>query len=267
MQLTYFKNHRFIFLILAAIGMIKFSACSESEETSRDFDPTLFLNHSENYSLSYQDCEINSDACTYISISYPVFDLKENEELIRIRKRIETILVGDDNETVEELCEGFISDYNQFIEEESLNGENYDLQWYDERIGEIISIQKKAISIKVSFSSFYGGAHPNEYIYLRNYHPSSGDSIGLGMVFTEEALKELTILGESAFRRSKSLSKEVSLEGEGFWFDDDRFELTGNFAFTEQGLWFYYNNYEIAPYSMGASEIMLPYTQIVHLFE
>ena len=137
MQLTYFKHYRLVLLLLLILAVIKFSACTENEGASEAFDPTVFLNHSENYTLTYQDCDISSDSCTYISISYPVFDLKENEETLRIRKRIEKILLGNNNKTIEDVCKGFISDYSQCIKEESVIGEAYDLQGDVERVGEL----------------------------------------------------------------------------------------------------------------------------------
>jgi hypothetical protein len=236
-------------------------------QDDNEFDPVQFLNHNENYSLSFQNCDINSENCTYISITYPVFDVEENAEMTKIREAIELLLFGDDSASVEEIGRRFIENYDDFVNDESINEDGYDLAWYDIRDGEIIFINKRALSFAASVASFYGGAHPSEYVYLRNFDPLSGDSIGLGMVFKEEALKELTSIGEREFRKRKGLKKKDSLEENGYWFEEDRFELTSNFAFTENGLWFYYNDYEIAPYSMGSSEIILPYNQIAHLFE
>ena len=42
-------------------------------------------------------------------------------------------------------------------------------------------------------------------------------------------------------------------------------EPTENFYLTPQGITFYYNIYEIAPYVMGPTSITLPYERIQHL--
>ena len=111
-----------------------------------------------------------------------------------------------------------------------------------------------------------GGAHPGSGIYLRNFIPSTGDSLGLGMVFGDEAIKELTEIGEMEFNKKYPLAEGESYDQAGYWFKDDVFLLTPNFAFTSEGLWFYYNEYEIASYATGPQEILIPYEKIKHLF-
>jgi len=51
----------------------------------------------------------------------------------------------------------------------------------------------------------------------------------------------------------------------GFYFDNDVFTLTDNFAITKKGLKFVYNPYEVAPYALGQQEIMIPYALIKEL--
>lgn len=267
-QLTYFMYSRVSGFILIGFIAFQFSSCTGVSDTKQDFDPSMYMNSTESISMSYKDCDIEEDNCTYISLSYPEFELKEKyENVARINEKVKLIVFGDESQSAEDLCKTFIKDYDDFISDPSLESEDYTLAWYDIREAEITSIQKRVISLASRVKSFYGGAHPNEYVYLRNFNPYTGDSIGLGMVFSEEALVELTHLGENAFRRSENLDSDVSYETAGYWFEDNQFELSDNFAFTEQGLWFYYNNYEIAPYSMGHSEFILPYNIVMHLFD
>jgi Protein of unknown function (DUF3298) len=51
----------------------------------------------------------------------------------------------------------------------------------------------------------------------------------------------------------------------GFWFKDNIFTLNNNFAITDQGILFYYNNYEIASYVYGPTKIFIPYDSIENL--
>jgi len=48
----------------------------------------------------------------------------------------------------------------------------------------------------------------------------------------------------------------------GFYFEQDIFTLTDNFAITKEGLKFVYNPYEVAPYAFGQQEIIIPYTSL-----
>jgi hypothetical protein len=267
MQLTYFTYLKPFLLLFLSVSILFFYSCSD-EWGEDEFVANDYLNHVEEYSASYQNCELYSDNCTYISISYPVFDVENGDEgMDKIAEHIQSLVIGENELNAEDVCEKFIDEYANFVNDTSINEDGYNLAWYDNRNAEFISIQKKVISVKTSTSNFYGGAHPNSYVYLRNYDPVSGDSIGLEMIFNEDALNELSNLAEHIFRKSKNISKNTSLDSEGYWFEDDHFELTPNFAFTDQGLWFYYNDYEIAPYSMGESEIIVPYSIIMHLFD
>jgi len=267
-QLTYFMYSRFFQSILIGFIAFQFSSCSEGSDSKQDFDPSIYMHTKETISMTYNNCDIQDDNCTHISLSFPVFELVDKyESVARINDKVAAVVFGEENKSASDLCNSFIQNYDDFITDNDSENEEYILAWYDEREAEITSIQKKVISIASKVRSFYGGAHPSEYVYLRNFDPQTGDSIGLGMIFNEEALIELTHLGENAFRKAKKLGSDASYESEGYWFEDDQFELTDNFAFTEQGLWFYYNDYEIAPYSMGHSEFILPYNIIMHLFD
>jgi hypothetical protein len=62
----------------------------------------------------------------------------------------------------------------------------------------------------------------------------------------------------------KNLKPNQSLEGE-FWFDNNKFHLNENFLFTKTGITFFYNEYEIACYACGTTEIEIPYKNIKSL--
>jgi len=53
----------------------------------------------------------------------------------------------------------------------------------------------------------------------------------------------------------------------GFYFENDVFKLTANFAITKEGLKFLYNPYEIAPYALGQQEIIIPYAALGELIK
>ena len=265
-HLTNFKKFNFTSLLVILFVLLYLTSCSDAIDDN--FDPKQFKSHTKKESRTYKACDQLSDTCTYIEINSLVFDhLAEYENLQNISRQLDIILLGREISTVDSVCADFINEYDRIVNDSVMMAEEYSLAWYDNREAEMISVKKRVISIKCVIKSFYGGAHPNEYVYLRNFIPHSGDSLGLGMIFNASSLKELRTLAEFTFRKKYDLSDDETFESAGYWFEDNNFELSTNFAFTEQGLWFYYNNYEIAPYSMGASEIVVPYSIIMHLFE
>jgi hypothetical protein len=76
---------------------------------------------------------------------------------------------------------------------------------------------------------------------------------------------EINVIAEQAFRESRNIAPDVSLEGEGFWFQNNTFAINNNFGILEDGLAFHFNAYEVAPYAMGASEFTIPYEDIMSL--
>jgi hypothetical protein len=75
----------------------------------------------------------------------------------------------------------------------------------------------------------------------------------------------LNNVAEKIFCKVKELKPEDNLEEAGFWFKGNKFSFNENFGIRNEGLVFYFNSYEIAPYAMGPTEIMIPYSEIKNL--
>ena len=84
-------------------------------------------------------------------------------------------------------------------------------------------------------------------------------------IFKPNFEEELRKLGEDQFRLVRDLSQDEDLGEAGFWFDDNKFSLNDNFALTEDGIRFFYNSYEIAPYALGTTDITISYDSIKNL--
>ena len=202
-----------------------------------------------------------------MSLDYPKFKNASNDEVLyKIDQKIEKLMLSStEASSPESACKKFIVDYEGFVNDPEIG--DYKTPWFDNRKATWLSIEKKVFSVEVNISNFMGGAHSNSFTMLRNFNPYTGDSLGLEMIFDPESMLELTKLGEMHFRKTQKMKNEISYEEAGYWFKDNQFYLTANFAFTEEGLLFYYNEYEIAPYSMGAQYFVIPYSLIMHLFK
>ena len=261
MKITVFSNA----IIFA--GLLLLNACASEDEKGDSFDPDFYTYDLVHVESTYQGCKAGKDNCTYMTIDYTKFKNADKSEVLKKidRKIKKLVLYATEAASPEAACNAFVNDYEKFIKDEE--NDDYETAWFDSRKAEWLSIQKKVLSIECHISSFMGGAHSNSYVMLRNFNPYTGDSLGLGMIFTPESLHELTGFGEMQFRKTQKIKKGLSYEDAGYWFKDNQFYLTDNFAFTKGGLLFYYNEYEIGPYSMGAVYFVIPYSQIMHLFE
>ena len=72
---------------------------------------------------------------------------------------------------------------------------------------------------------------------------------------------------EPHFRKLFKLTSKESLNDNGFWFENDQFSVYENFTFQVGELLVYYNSYDIAPYSGGPTELLVPFEEIKHLLK
>lgn len=215
------------------------------------------------------DCDTASAECTTIYFSYPRIIGSGNKALNdTLSAQIEKWLTGtpDGQEkglSAEEFCKTFVSDYEKFAREFPQSP----AKWYIRREIEIIANNKHFITLQLSDESYLGGAHGMNIHLFANFNPSGGQRIALSELVAEGKMQELEKVAESHFREENSIPKGQSLKEAGyFYMEEDStgspFHLTDNFAITRDGLLFYYNPYDIAPYSMGATLLKVPFTDI-----
>jgi hypothetical protein len=135
-------------------------------------------------------------------------------------------------------------------------------RWVDERRMEVIHADHQVLSVELGLYAFTGGAHPNTFIELASFDLATSKPLELADLVADGADARLAALGERQFRKAREIPEGESLEEAGFWFEDDRFELSGNFAVTAEGLAFVFNPYEVAPYVFGPTRITLPWKEL-----
>jgi hypothetical protein len=130
-----------------------------------------------------------------------------------------------------------------------------------------LSIDEAGSYVNVTSSgwSYMGGAHGNGYVAYKHFDRETGRELSLMDFFTD--IDALNSIAEPHFRKLFDLNPTESLNDYGFWFENDKFSVNNNFTFTSESVVFYYNSYEIAPYSGGPTELEVPLNEIRHLFK
>jgi hypothetical protein len=111
---------------------------------------------------------------------------------------------------------------------------------------------------------YTGGAHG---MRNRDYYVFSlGEKrqLSLSDIVQDEARPALDDLVEAALRKQMEIPDWIPLSERGF-FEDSPNRLD-DFFLTPQGLGFQWDPYEIAPYSMGIIEVVIPYDEAQGLF-
>ncbi len=233
---------------------------------------------SQLHKISFEQVEIsekevcddpNSDYCAEIKLGYPVFSIsgnKETEQKINYLIKTEMLLsiFSDDKiDSFDELVNSFFNEYRQFKTDIQ---DSYQ-EWFIERSGSVKFYNDDFISLAFSVYTYLGGAHPNSYTVFTVLDLKSGDKITQEENFIQGYKPILNEIAEKEFRKLKELGEYENLDEAGFWFEDNRFSLNDNFAISDEGLTFYYNNYEITAYAYGPTELIIPLAKISQLIK
>jgi len=153
-------------------------------------------------------------------------------------------------EDIKNLIQTRIDNFKKIISEPSPNSQKMTLSI---NYG-IIFNQEEILSIKFEEESYTGGAHPGHIIFTKNYSIPENIEISFDSVITAESiLKDISIFALDYFQKQK-FEHKLFLEGLA-----PKIENYKTFALTNDSIIFYFNEYQIAPYSAGSFELKIPY--------
>jgi len=239
--------------ILALILLVNLSSCENDTNASEGY-----LHFKKNtVQEKYGVCDGDS-ACGEINIEYPIFsknDKKVDDVLnAEITKDISTFY---DAKTVEETAQKFISEFSDYTKE------------FPDAIGNIWEVKMKyyittntenLLALTFYMEGYTGGAHGFRTTTYTNYNPKTAEKLKLTDVVSD--VEKLRLLAEQVFIKEYDLDPKKSFNTQGFWFIDDLFALNNNFEVSPKGITFYYNQYEIAPYSQGPIIVSIPMSKL-----
>ncbi|ABW31277.1 DUF3298 and DUF4163 domain-containing protein [Acaryochloris marina] len=206
--------------------------------------------------------------CTQIKVSYPHFEAIHSSDAIdSINRNIKQFLLQsasleNDPQTIEEAMVKFLKGYENSKQDFPHQG-----VWADEKTVEVLQNRSNLLSLQYSHYWYTGGAHPNSSRTYWNYNPKTGKQIQLADLFVEGYAPKLNRIAEKHFRQARELETNTSLNEVGFWFENDQFKVNTNFALAPGGLIFFFNTYEVSPYVMGPTEVVIPYGELKGLLK
>lgn len=210
----------------------------------------------------------DSDQCTRIRLRWPAIAWAPSPagaDSIRAFVRARMLQPYDGGAPLaneDSVMAGFIDAYRSFAS--SVPG-GPSAAWQFERRIEPLGDTLGVASFAVTEDAFLGGAHPNSTTSLANFDVSTGRMLKLSDLILDSGRDQLDAAGERAFRRVRKVAPGIDLNAAGFWFDRGEFKLNDNFAVTPTGMLFFFNAYEVAPYSFGATSISLPWSEVMPL--
>jgi hypothetical protein len=138
------------------------------------------------------------------------------------------------------------------------------LNWYYNEAFAYNAGNSKLAVISREWEYYTGGAHG---MRNKDYYVFSLDDkrrLALNDIIRDEAKPELGNLVEAALRKQMEIPEWIPLSEQGFF--ENTVEKLEDFFLVPQGLGFQWDPYEIAPYSMGIIEIVIPYDKLHGMF-
>lgn len=118
---------------------------------------------------------------------------------------------------------------------------------------------KQVVSMAYNWTVYEGGAHGNYAKWCVVFDKKDGSRVTYARLVKDEA--GLLAVAEKAFRQQIGMEENEKMY-QLYSFKNNQFHLSNDFVFSNDGLVFYYNPYEIAPYSTGIIALKLPYSDI-----
>lgn len=217
------------------------------------------------------DCNSKEGRCLNLKLKYP--EIEEGSEILRnsVNLTIKNFLInsmvmgagGTDGNvmTIDTAIIELEEEFRDFIDDLDFPTPN----WSIESTVDVTFSDSTYFAISMHNYNYMGGAHPNYSVSKRIFNKESGQILKLTDLVTDvSAIKKLV---ETNFRKEVKVPVPISLSESGFWFENDKFTLPENIGMTNDGLEFYYNPYEVAPYAQGAIDIVLPFNKIQNLLK
>jgi Protein of unknown function (DUF3298)/Deacetylase PdaC len=239
--------------IVACIVLLA-AACSQLNEKPAVVDFVM-----KDYKLeSVEGCKSDTSMCATFEVQYPDFIGLDTTVRRSIEDKVNFILNGSsgDAKSIDAMAKDFIADFESFKKEMPGFGLG---SYFRGKVRVLISTDT-LISLQVDTESFTGGAHASYTTNFVNVEPKTGTSYLLDAMLKPGYVDELNRLGEEDLRNQLAASEADSIEM--LEFPDGKFKLNENYGFRKEGIVFYFNDYEIAPFSEGPTEILIPYEKL-----
>lgn len=240
---------------------------TETPAEVTEYKPISYDFEMQTVQMKSENCA--PEACSEVSISYPVFAAGHdthasiNSLLTKEINRTlsDYIMEAEGTEDTDELCKMFIASYQDFKENfpESIT------PWYIRLEVAVGKTDRNFISLVINHSSYTGGVHPNSSVSYLNI-AADGEKIEELRYFVNSTSK-LQDLAEKEFRKQYNIAPEEQLSDKGFLFDDDQFSLSEDFGVSKSGIVFYYNADEISSNAQSPIILTIPFKDLTGLYK
>jgi hypothetical protein len=263
------KNILVIISSIILVGLFATSCIKKSKKL--EFD-NITVN--EKVYLFSDNDTLKPFANVEIDFNYPK-SFRNKEDLARLQEIFNGTFFNDESygalsakEALDIYLEKYTQEYrelgNQYYEDMgNLEGDNQpSWYWYQlHKSNEILFEDENILSYSVSHATYTGGAHGSLQVLYYTVNLDRLTTITEEDIFTPNYQQFLTTKIIDNLMKKYQANTPEELLNEGF-FDVNDIAPNNNFWINNEGVHYVYNQYEIAPYSMGPIEVTIPYEDI-----
>lgn len=136
--------------------------------------------------------------------------------------------------------------------------------YYEMSSDDIAFNKSDILSYTVNFENYTGGAHGAHSFTNHVLNLKTGLPIKEADIFIENYQDDLAQILIDRITKQNNVENAKDLENIGFFSVDEIFP-NANFLIDDNGITYTYNEYEIAAYVVGATNVHLPFEEIQHL--
>jgi hypothetical protein len=237
------------FRLLIILGLFLTNCGNQSEKSSDEKSDYTIKKPLIQYQLierKIDDCNIQSDTCTYASVKYPVFSGSDRDKELN-NFIFDSILNVNDTSELRKSLDSFLIQWRKTYEmmDEAM-------PWVKER-AYMASFEDSLLHIEQSHYLYSGGAHGN-YGEFHSYFSWPELRLLSWREFINKSENELIAKLKINHAKAMKSSNYNDLIDSGYIFDDSLY-VHNNFLVEKDSILFLYNPYEIAPYSEGIVKI------------
>lgn len=266
---AHFKSASFVRnLLLLIIPALFLASCHHGKGPKLRSEKGLKVRFEiKNFQEKKGDCDKKDGDCAQVDMVYPTVvegvptvqqSINDSIYAYLIRSLVfEGFDVPNNDKSLKEAASVFLNDWKTANDSEPGNDANSG--WEVSVTGEVGLHTPKVVSITLGSYSYAGGAHPNSYVSMLNFDLKTGKTLAWDDLVSDR--KALEKLAEKEFKTARELPKNANLEAEGFFWGE-KFELPANFELQEEGIYFWYNPFEVAAYAMGPTDFTISYKDL-----
>ena len=132
--------------------------------------------------------------------------------------------------------------------------------------GSVMGEVKGILSYCVERYVYTGGAHGSNFRQFVNYNLQTGEQIDEEQLFAENYQEPLTqLLLQYMVEQNDEIALIQDLQEAGYNVDD--IHPNDNFYLAEEGITYVFNPYDIAPYALGETEILIPWCALQNILK